>query len=87
MNNQTGSAATPAATPSPAIAVLRDVHFAVDSGKHVFSGLDIEIRRGAVTAIMGPSGTGKTTLLKLITGQVCPPTAGRSWWTASTWPS
>jgi phospholipid/cholesterol/gamma-HCH transport system ATP-binding protein len=50
--------------------VLRDVHFAVDSGKEVFRGLDIEIRRGAVTAIMGPSGTGKTTLLKLITGQV-----------------
>jgi phospholipid/cholesterol/gamma-HCH transport system ATP-binding protein len=50
--------------------VLRDVHYAVDSGKAVFSGLDIEIRRGAVTAIMGPSGTGKTTLLKLITGQV-----------------
>ena len=50
--------------------MLRDVHFAVDSGKDVFSGLDIEIRRGAVTAIMGPSGTGKTTLLKLITGQV-----------------
>ncbi|MDH4109959.1 MAG: ATP-binding cassette domain-containing protein [Gammaproteobacteria bacterium] len=53
------------------MAVLRDVHFEVDSGKTVFSGLDIEIRRGAVTAIMGPSGTGKTTLLKLITGQVC----------------
>ncbi|MGI9246755.1 MAG: ABC transporter ATP-binding protein [Steroidobacteraceae bacterium] len=53
-----------------AVAVLRDVHFAVDSGKSVFSGIDIEIRRGAVTAIMGPSGTGKTTLLKLITGQL-----------------
>ncbi|MBP6107390.1 MAG: ATP-binding cassette domain-containing protein [Steroidobacteraceae bacterium] len=52
------------------MAVLRGVHFAVDSGKIVFSGLDIEIGRGAVTAIMGPSGTGKTTLLKLITGQV-----------------
>ncbi len=42
----------------------------MDSGKTVFSALDIEIRRGAITAIMGPSGTGKTTLLKLITGQV-----------------
>jgi phospholipid/cholesterol/gamma-HCH transport system ATP-binding protein len=37
---------------------------------HVFRGLDIGIRRGDVTAIMGPSGTGKTTLLRLITGQI-----------------
>jgi phospholipid/cholesterol/gamma-HCH transport system ATP-binding protein len=52
------------------IALLRGVHYAVDSGKTVFDGLDIEIRRGAITAIMGPSGTGKTTLLRLITGQI-----------------
>jgi phospholipid/cholesterol/gamma-HCH transport system ATP-binding protein len=52
------------------IAILRDVHYAVDSGKDVFQGLDLEIRRGAITAIMGPSGTGKTTLLRLITGQI-----------------
>ena len=52
------------------IAVLRDVHYTVDSGKAVFRGLDIAIARGAVTAIMGPSGTGKTTLLRLITGQI-----------------
>jgi phospholipid/cholesterol/gamma-HCH transport system ATP-binding protein len=63
------SAAAPPATGQP-IAVLRDVHYSVDSGKAVFAGLDIEIARGAVTAIMGPSGTGKTTLLKLITAQV-----------------
>jgi phospholipid/cholesterol/gamma-HCH transport system ATP-binding protein len=52
------------------IAVLRGVHYEVDSGKTVFEGLDIDICRGAITAIMGPSGTGKTTLLKLITGQI-----------------
>lgn len=34
--------------------------------------VDMDIRRGAVTAVMGPSGTGKTTLLKLITGQLHP---------------
>ncbi|WP_295882627.1 ABC transporter ATP-binding protein [uncultured Thiohalocapsa sp.] len=40
--------------------------------KMVFDGVDLDIARGAVTAIMGPSGTGKTTLLKLISGQLRP---------------
>jgi len=58
--------------PRKAIAVLRDVHYAVDTGKTVFENLNIEICRGAITAIMGPSGTGKTTLLRLMTGQIRP---------------
>jgi phospholipid/cholesterol/gamma-HCH transport system ATP-binding protein len=40
------------------------------SGKTIFDALDMDIPRGKVTAIMGPSGTGKTTLLKHITGQM-----------------
>lgn len=48
---------------------VRGVHYAV-RGRPIFSGLDIQARRGRITAIMGPSGTGKTTLLKLITAQV-----------------
>jgi len=36
----------------------------------IFGGVDLAIARGSVTAIMGPSGTGKTTLLRLITGQL-----------------
>lgn len=38
----------------------------------IFRGLSMSIPRGKVTAIMGPSGTGKTTLLKLIGGQLAP---------------
>ena len=38
----------------------------------IFDGVDIDMPRGKVTAIMGPSGTGKTTLLKLIGGQLRP---------------
>jgi phospholipid/cholesterol/gamma-HCH transport system ATP-binding protein len=42
------------------------------NGKTIFDSLDLDIPRGKVTAIMGPSGTGKTTLLKHITGQMRP---------------
>ena len=38
----------------------------------IFKNLDLTIKRGEVTAIMGPSGTGKTTLLRLITRQLIP---------------
>jgi phospholipid/cholesterol/gamma-HCH transport system ATP-binding protein len=38
----------------------------------IFDGVDIDITRGKLTAIMGPSGTGKTTLLRLIGGQLRP---------------
>ena len=46
------------------------------NGRPIFDGVDLEIPRGQVTAIMGPSGTGKTTLLRLIGGQLRP-TSGR----------
>src|SRR6185437_15243356 len=39
-------------------------------GKTVFDRLSLDVPRGSVTAIMGPSGTGKTTLLRHITGQL-----------------
>lgn len=38
----------------------------------IFDGLDLDIPRQGVTVILGPSGTGKTTLLKLIGGQLRP---------------
>ncbi len=64
----------PVNTPSTAAADdvvvdVRDVHYAVET-RPIFSGLDLKVRRGRITAVMGPSGTGKTTLLRLITGQI-----------------
>ena len=40
--------------------------------KVIFDNIDMDFQRGKITAIMGPSGTGKTTLLKLIGAQLTP---------------
>jgi len=50
---------------------IRDLHFSRGNRK-IFDGIDIDLQRGKVTAIMGPSGTGKTTLLRMIGGQLKP---------------
>jgi len=50
---------------------IRDLHFRRGS-RVIFNGVDLDIPRGKVTAVMGPSGTGKTTLLRLIGGQLYP---------------
>ncbi|MDR5891592.1 MULTISPECIES: ABC transporter ATP-binding protein [Halomonas] len=55
--------------------VVEGLHFS-RGDKEIFRGVDLTIQRGRITAIMGPSGTGKTTLLKLIGGQLVPD-AGR----------
>ena len=54
-----------------AIVDVRDVHYSI-GGRAIFAGLTLQARRGRITAVMGPSGTGKTTLLRLITAQSLP---------------
>ena len=56
---------------SDSLVSLRNVHFSIAS-RRIIDGMDIEIPRGGVTTIMGPSGTGKTTLLRLIGRQWVP---------------
>jgi len=55
--------------PSAAIVEIRNMRYAV-RGRAIFDGLDVDIAPGRITAIMGPSGVGKTTLLRLVTGQL-----------------
>jgi len=54
-----------------ALVQIRDLHFG-RGAKQIFRGINMDIPRGQITTIMGPSGTGKTTLLKLIGGQLKP---------------
>jgi len=56
---------------SPALVEVRGLRTSL-GGKVIFDGIDLDIARGKITAIMGPSGTGKTTLLRHITGQLLP---------------
>ena len=50
---------------------IRDLTFSRGNNK-IFDGINMDIPRSGISAIMGPSGTGKTTLLKLIGGQLKP---------------
>jgi phospholipid/cholesterol/gamma-HCH transport system ATP-binding protein len=69
---QSVSAARPdGGTANDIVVDVRGVRYGV--GRHdIFSDLDVTVRRGRITAIMGPSGTGKSTLLRLITAQIQP---------------
>jgi phospholipid/cholesterol/gamma-HCH transport system ATP-binding protein len=63
------TAADPGRAAAAPLVSLEDVHYAVD-GRTILDGLTVTIAPRTVTAIMGPSGVGKTTLLRLITGQL-----------------
>ncbi len=47
---------------------FRDVTFAYDPGKPVLHGISFESRPGTVTALVGSSGSGKSTIISLICG-------------------
>lgn len=47
-------------------------------GRTILEDLDLDIPAGQVTAVLGPSGAGKTTVLRLVTGQL-KPDSGEVW--------
>ena len=50
---------------------IRDLSYVLGE-RVIFDGVCMTVPRGQITAIMGPSGTGKTTLLRIIGGQLKP---------------
>lgn len=52
---------------------LKDVSLSFGQ-RVIFDHISMSIPKGKITAVMGPSGTGKTTLLKLMTKQIIPQT-------------
>jgi len=58
--------------PTETAVQLKDVSFGYDRRRPVLRGIDMVIPRGQVVAIMGGSGCGKTTILRLIGGQLRP---------------
>ena len=57
--------------PVPNLVEIRDLHFAYGE-RSILSNLQMDFPRGKVVAVMGGSGCGKTTVLRLIGGQIRP---------------
>ncbi|MGF9757355.1 ABC transporter ATP-binding protein [Microvirga sp. 0TCS3.31] len=57
--------------PEAAIAVLAAVHVRLGA-REVLQGLDLCLNQGEIFGLLGRNGTGKTTLMRLLTGQLRP---------------
>lgn len=55
---------------------LRDVTFGYEHSECVLEGLSVSAERGQIVALVGPSGGGKSTALKMLLGFYCPQAGG-----------
>jgi branched-chain amino acid transport system permease protein len=64
------SSASPSRDGDPPLLVARDVRKAF-AGVHALSGVNLEIRRGEILALLGPNGSGKSTFINVVSGHYC----------------
>lgn len=58
-----------AGSPAPAVPAIRVANLVVSrGGRRVLHGMDVEVPTGSVTGLLGPSGGGKTTLMRCVVG-------------------
>jgi ATP-binding cassette subfamily B protein len=69
------AAPAPHNTPPPAV-TIEDLHFAYDPQRPLINGLTLHFAAGHTTAIVGPSGSGKSSLVRLLM-RLYAPSAGR----------
>ena len=62
--------------PAEPLVRFENVAFGYDTDRQVLQGINLDIRRGDIIAVLGPNGTGKTTLVKHAIG-LLKPKAGR----------
>jgi phospholipid/cholesterol/gamma-HCH transport system ATP-binding protein len=70
MNSTQASAPSSVEPANAPLIQFKEVHFGYGSGRKILDGVTLSIERGKVTALMGASGGGKTTVLRLIGGLV-----------------
>jgi len=62
----------------PPLLAVRGLSLRYPDGKQALHGVDLEVRPGALTVVLGGNGCGKTTLLRCI-NRALTPTAGEVW--------
>lgn len=53
-----------------AVIELNNLNFSYDNKNNILKDIDLKIEEGEIFGLIGPSGAGKTTIIKLLTGQL-----------------
>ncbi|MBL8311114.1 MAG: ABC transporter ATP-binding protein [Burkholderiales bacterium] len=70
VDGPSSSASIAPAASGDALVTLRDVSFGYTRERQILSGVNLTVPRGKLVAVMGGSGCGKTTILRLLCGQI-----------------